>query len=236
MTEPILALREVHTYIAQHHILQGVSFEVKPGRATVLLGRNGAGKSTTLRTVMGLTPATSGKIWLDGEAIERRNVFKIARKGVGYVPEDQAVLYNLSVEENFRLSMFTETQETWHRMETIFELFPDLKKFWRSKAGVLSGGQKQMLAIALAFVNVHRILLIDEPSKGLAPIIVEQLGESLNHIKDKTTIILVEQNFHLACQVGIDYFILDDGYVVHQGLIEDLVHDQELKQRYLGIG
>jgi branched-chain amino acid transport system ATP-binding protein len=146
------------------------------------------------------------------------------------------VLYNLSVEENFRLSMFTETEETWQRMETIFELFPDLKKFWRSKAGVLSGGQKQMLAIALAFVNVHRILLIDEPSKGLAPIIVEQLGESLNHIKDKTTIILVEQNFHLACQVGVDYFILDDGHVVHQGLIEDLVDDQELKQRYLGIG
>ena len=236
MTEPILALKDVHTYIGRHHILQGVTLSVKPGRATVLLGRNGAGKSTTLRTVMGLTPAASGQIWFEGDNIGRRKVYKIARKGVGYVPEDQAVLYNLSVEENFRLAMFSETEETWLRMETIFELFPDLKKFWHSKAGVLSGGQKQMLAIALAFVNIHQILLIDEPSKGLAPIVVDHLAESLNHIKDKTTIILVEQNFHLACQVGIDYFILDDGQVVHQGQVEDLVDDQQLKQKYLGIG
>jgi branched-chain amino acid transport system ATP-binding protein len=236
MTEPILALKDIHTYIGQHHILQGVTLAVKPGRATVLLGRNGAGKSTTLRTVMGLTPAASGQIWFEGDNIEQRKVYKIARKGVGYVPEDQAVLYNLSVEENFRLAMFSETEETWQRMETIFELFPDLKKFWHSKAGVLSGGQKQMLAIALAFVNIHQILLIDEPSKGLAPIVVEHLAESLNHIKDKTTIILVEQNFHLACQVGIDYFILDDGQVVHQGQVADLVDDQQLKQKYLGIG
>ena len=236
MTEPILALKDIHTYIGQHHILQGVTLAVKPGRATVLLGRNGAGKSTTLRTVMGLTPAASGQIWFEGDNIEQRKVYKIARKGVGYVPEDQAVLYNLSVEENFRLAMFSETEETWQRMETIFELFPDLKKFWHSKAGVLSGGQKQMLAIALAFVNIHQILLIDEPSKGLAPIVVDHLAESLNHIKDKTTIILVEQNFHLACQVGIDYFILDDGQVVHQGQVADLVDDQQLKQKYLGIG
>lgn len=236
MTEPILALKDVHSYIGQHHILQGVTLAVNPGRATVLLGRNGAGKSTTLRTVIGLTPAASGQIWFEGDAIEKLNVYKIARKGVGYVPEDRAVIYNLSVEENFRLAMFSETEETWRRMETIFELFPDLKKFWRSKAGVLSGGQKQMLAIALAFVNVHHVLLIDEPSKGLAPIVVDHLAESLNHIKDKTTVILVEQNFHLACQVGVDYFILDDGRVVHQGLVADLVDDQELKQRYLGIG
>lgn len=236
MAEPVLAMDDIHTYIGQHHILQGITLAVKPGRATVLLGRNGSGKSTTLRTVMGLTPAASGQIRLEGDSIEQKKVNKIARKGVGYVPEDQAVLYNLSVEENFRLAMFSETEETWQRMETIFELFPDLKKFWHSKAGVLSGGQKQMLAIALAFVNVHRILLIDEPSKGLAPIIVDHLAESLNHIKDKTTVILVEQNFHLACQVGVDYFILDDGRVVHQGLVEDLVDDEELKQKYLGIG
>ena len=236
MAEPILALKDIHTYIGQHHILQGVTLAVKPGRATVLLGRNGAGKSTTLRTVMGLTPAASGQIWFEGDNIEQRKVYKIARKGVGYVPEDQAVLYNLSVEENFRLAMFSETEETWQRMETIFELFPDLKKFWRSKAGVLFGGQKQMPAIALLFLNIHQILLIDEPSKGLAPIVVDHLAESLNHIKDKTTIILVEQNFHLACQVGIDYFILDDGQVVHQGQVADLVDDQQLKQKYLGIG
>ena len=236
MPEPILTLKDVHTHIGLHHILQGITFEVTTGRSTVLLGRNGSGKSTTLRTVMGLTPASSGQIKLDGKAIEERKPFEIARLGVGFVPEDQAVLYNLSVEENFRLAMLVENEQTWKRMETIFELFPDLKKFWRSKAGILSGGQKQMLAIARAFVNDHQLLLIDEPSKGLAPIVVEQLGESLIQIKDKTTIILVEQNFNLASQVGADYFILDDGRVVHHGLMEDLVDDHEIKQKYLGIG
>jgi len=236
MAEPILSLTDIHTYIGQHHILQGVSFEVQPGRATVLLGRNGAGKSTTLRTVMGLTPASSGTIHLAGQTIESRKPFEIARMGVGFVPEDQAVLYNLRVEENFRLAMLEENEQTWGNMETIFELFPDLKKFWRTRAGLLSGGQKQMLAIARAFVSDHQILLIDEPSKGLAPIVVEHLGEALNQIKDKTTVILVEQNFYMACQVGTDYFILDDGRVVHQGLMEELKDDHELKQKYLGIG
>ena len=236
MADPVLALSDVHTYIGRHHILQGVSFEVKPGRATVLLGRNGAGKSTTLRSIMGLTPASAGRILLAGEAIHQRKVHEIARMGIGFVAEDNAVLYSLTVEENMRLAMFRETPETWARLETIFKLFPDLKRLWNCKAGLLSGGQKQMLAIALAFVNVHRVLLIDEPSKGLAPIIVEQLGDSLVQIRDKTTIILVEQNFNLACQVGVDYFILDDGRVVHQGLMTDLMQDQQLKKKYLGIG
>ena len=145
------------------------------------------------------------------------------------------MLYTLSVEENFRLAMLSENQKTWDRMETIFQLFPDMKKFWRSKAGVLSGGQKQMLAIARAFVNDHDLLLIDEPSKGLAPIVVDHLIESINHIKNHTTVILVEQNFYMASHIGVDYFILDDGRTVHQGLMNDLVHDEGLKQKYLGI-
>jgi branched-chain amino acid transport system ATP-binding protein len=156
--------------------------------------------------------------------------------GVGFVAEDRAVFYNLSVEENMRLSMLEETAQTWTRMEMVYELFPDLKRFWRSKAGLLSGGQKQMLAIARAFVNDHKILLIDEPSKGLAPIVVDQVGASLTRIGETTTVILVEQNLHLAAMVGIDYFILDDGRVVHHGLMEDLMEDQELKHKYLGIG
>jgi branched-chain amino acid transport system ATP-binding protein len=235
MHEPILLLRDVHTHIQQHHILQGVSFDVKPGRATVLLGRNGAGKSTTLRTIMGLCPATSGTITLAGQAIQNRKPFEIARLGLGFVPEDFAVIYTLTVEENFRLAMLKETPENWQRLENIFALFPDLKKFLHSKAGVLSGGQKQMLAIALALVLDHQIILIDEPSKGLAPVVVEHLGESLNQIRADTTIVLVEQNFYLASKVGQDYFILDDGRVVHQGLMEELAEDQQLKQKYLGI-
>jgi len=236
MAEFILSLKEVNTYIAQHHILQGVTFDVTAGRPTVLLGRNGAGKSSTLRAIMGLNPVTSGGILLGGNAIAGLPPYDIARMGIGFVTEERAVFYNLTVEENMRLSMFEENEQIWGRMEMIFELFPDLKKLWRCNAGLLSGGQKQMLAIARAFVNDHRLLLIDEPSKGLAPIIVDQVGESLIQIQEKTTVILVEQNFHLASMVGTEYFILDDGRVVHQGQMDDLIHDDEIKQKYLGIG
>jgi len=235
MTEPILSLRDVHTHIQQHHILQGVSMEVEPGRATVLVGRNGAGKSTTLRTIMGLNPATSGTIKMEGRPIQSLKPYDIAQLGIGYVPEDNAVLYTLTVEENLRLAMFQESEQGWRRLEVIFGLFPDLKRFLHSKAGILSGGQKQMLAISLSLVRDHRVVLIDEPSKGLAPVVVEHLGESLNRIKEKTTVVLVEQNFYLASLVGQDYFILDDGRVVRQGPMEELVVDRELRQKYLGI-
>jgi branched-chain amino acid transport system ATP-binding protein len=236
MAETILSLTEVHTHIGQHHILQGVTLDITAGRPTILLGRNGAGKSTTLRTVMALNPATSGDIAFAGTPIAGRKPYEIARLGVGFVPEEKAVLYNLTVEENFRLSMLEESEKTWERADYIFELFPALKQFWRRRAGLLSGGQKQMLAIARVFVSDHRLLLIDEPSKGLAPIVVDQLGEALNAIKDKTTIILVEQNLKLAMQVGTDYFILDDGRVVLKGQMQALADDHETKKKYLGIG
>ncbi len=236
MTEPILSLKEVHSHIGQHHILQGVTMDVAAGRLTVLLGRNGAGKSSTLRAIIGLNPVTAGEIRLEGHRIHGLKPYAIARMGVGFVAEDRAVFYRLSVEENIRLSMFKENSRAADRMAMIHELFPDLKKFWHAKAGLLSGGQKQMLAIARAFVNDHKLLLVDEPSKGLAPIVVDQVGESLIKIREKTTVILVEQNFHLANMVGTHFFILDDGRIVHQGVMEELAEQQELKQKYLGIG
>ncbi len=235
-TKPLLlCLENVHTHIDQHHILQGVSMEVAAGGATILLGRNGAGKSTTLKSVIGLLPISQGRIFFNGQSIEASKPYEIARMGMGFVPEDKAVLSTLTVAENFRLSMFRENEKSHKKLAEVLDLFPALKKFWKRQAGLLSGGQRQMLAIARVLVCEHTLLLIDEPSKGLAPIVVDQLAESLIQIKDKTKVILVEQNFRLARQVGSDCFILDDGRVAFHGPMDELARDKIMMKKYLGI-
>ena len=235
MDETILEVREVHTFIEQHHILQGVSFSSKADAVTVLIGRNGAGKSTTLKTVMGLLPAAKGKILYQGKEIQTNKPYEIARMGIGFVPEHMGIFSELTVEENMRVAMLKEDDPTSARLERVLGMFEALKKFWKSKAGTLSGGQKQMLAIARAIVNDTSLLLIDEPSKGLAPIIVDVVIDSINQIKEHSVVVLVEQNFYMASSVGDDFFILDDGRVVHSGRVEELVQDEELQSRYLGI-
>ncbi|MGJ7919474.1 ABC transporter ATP-binding protein [Neobacillus sp. LXY-4] len=231
----LLKLDKVETYIGQFHILQGVSFKVNKGEVTVLLGRNGAGKTTTLRTIMGLNTASKGSILYKNEEIGRLATYSIAQKGIGYVPEDQGIFANLTVEENMRVAMRNETDETKKRLFSILELFPDLKKFWRKQGGLLSGGQKQMLSIARAYVNENDLLLIDEPSKGLAPIVVEKVMESLIKLKETSTIILVEQNYMMASNVGDRFYILDDGRTVLDGKMDLLKEDAHLRQKYLGI-
>jgi branched-chain amino acid transport system ATP-binding protein len=235
LSDAILKVEDAHTFIGHHHILQGLSFEARADAVTVLIGRNGAGKSTTLRTVMGLLPASQGKVIYGGQEIQGKRPYQIARMGIGFVPEDMGIFANLTVEENMRVAMLAEDDAANQRLERTLEMFRDLKNFWKAQAGVLSGGQKQMLAIARAIVNETSLLLVDEPSKGLAPIIVDALIEAINQIKAHSVVVLVEQNFYMASCVGDHYYILDDGLVVHQGDMAELVENEEMKSRYLGI-
>ena len=233
--EPILELDDVHTFIGQHHILQGVSLRIRPDAVTVLLGRNGAGKTTTMRTIVGLLHPSRGTIRYEGRPIHRLPPYEIVRLGVGYVPEGQGIFAGLTVDENLRVATLSDGPASRERLEQIFALFPDLQRFRRAPAGTLSGGQKQMLSIARAFVNPNRLLLIDEPSKGLAPIIVEHLVEALRTMKEHATVLLVEQNFAMARALGDWFYLIDDGRTVHSGPMEALVDDAALKKRYLGI-
>jgi branched-chain amino acid transport system ATP-binding protein len=184
---------------------------------------------------MGLLPASEGKILYKGQEIQAKKPYAIARMGIGFVPEHMGIFAELTVEENMQVAMLREDKTTTSRLEKTLEMFADLRKFWKSKAGNLSGGQKQMLAIARAIVNDTSLLLIDEPTKGLAPIIINALIDAINQIKQHSVVVLVEQNFHMASSVGDDFHILDDGMVVHSGMMEDLVSDVELQSRYLGI-
>ncbi len=235
VSEAILNAQAVHTYIGQHHILQGLSFEARADGVTVLIGRNGAGKSTTLKTIMGLLPAAKGHIVFKGQEIQNKKPYEIARMGIGFVPEHMGIFSDLTVAENMQVAMFKEDDATARRLDQVLGMFAALKKFWHTKAGYLSGGQKQMLAIARAIVNEISLLLIDEPTKGLAPIVIDALIDAINQIKQHSVVVLVEQNFYMASLVGDVFHIVDDGMIVHSGLMADLVNDKTLQSKYLGI-
>lgn len=235
----LLTLQGVHTHIGQYHILHGVDFSVPTGQVTMLLGRNGAGKTTTLRTIMGLLAASQGSVTFDGQAIAGRPTPDIAQLGIAYVPENMGIFSDLTVRENLLLAARgarTPEQMDTQRLEWLFGLFPAVKKFWLYPAGKLSGGQKQMLAIARAMVEPRRLLLIDEPSKGLAPAIVQNLIEALRELKrTQTTVLLVEQNFAMAKALGDQVAVMDDGRVVHRGAMAELAENDELQHRLLGL-
>jgi branched-chain amino acid transport system ATP-binding protein len=239
MKHALLELGDVHTHIGAYHILHGVSFAVRAGEVTMLLGRNGAGKTTTLRTIMGLWQTSHGEVRFQGQSLKGVATPDIATRGIAYVPESMGIFTDLTVQENIvlaaRAARHAGELDT-QRLEWIFSLFPALKKFWLYPAGKLSGGQKQMLAVARAIVEPRALLLIDEPSKGLAPSIIQNLIAALQELKrQRTTILLVEQNFHMARALGDAVAVMDNGTVVHTGAMRELADDEALQQRLLGL-
>ena len=229
----ILHVDNIHTFIGQFHILEGVSVAVPANSVTVLLGRNGAGKTTTLRSIMGLNPPSRGTIRYQDQVISGRRPYDIAQLGIGYVPDYRAVFKQLSVEENLKIAE-RKPGDLEQKCEFIFEIFPDLHRLYHWPGGQLSGGQQQMLAVARALVPDNQLLLIDEPSEGLAPVIIEQMMRAIQHLSDQTTVLLVEQNFQVARRLANQYVIVEDGKSVHAGLMDDLVKDEALINRYLG--
>jgi branched-chain amino acid transport system ATP-binding protein len=228
-----LDIRDIHTYIGQFHILQGVTVGVPKGSITTLLGRNGAGKTTTLKSILGLTPPRQGEIVYDGAPIHGRRSFEIAALGIGFVPENRAIFRDLSVMENLQIAE-RHKGDLARKDEFIFRLFPDLKRLSKLRGHHLSGGQQQMLAIARALVPDNRLLLIDEPSEGLAPVIIEQLMDAIRNLSTESTVLLVEQNFTVASQLAEHYIIIEEGRSVNSGRMADLVKEPETIHRYLG--
>ena len=232
---PLLALEGVHTHIGQYHILQGVDLAVPRGAMTVLLGRNGAGKTTTLRTIMGLWKPSRGRITFDGREIGGWATPDISRAGIAYVPETMAVFSDLTVQENMILAAQNGPPDA-ARLDWIFGFFPALKRFWAHPAGVLSGGQKQMLSIARAVIEPRRLILIDEPTKGIAPAIIDNMIRAFSELKrEATTILLVEQNFRFAEALGDHAVVMDDGRIVHAAGMADLARDTATQTRLLGL-
>jgi branched-chain amino acid transport system ATP-binding protein len=229
----LLKVRDVHTFIGQFHILQGVTLDVPKGGIVALLGRNGAGKTTTLKSVLGLTPPRQGQVIFDGQEIQGRRCFEIASMGIGFVPEHRAIFRDLSVAENLKIAE-RKKGDLARKEELIFGLFPDLKRLIKLPGTHLSGGQQQMLAVARALVPDNKLLLIDEPSEGLAPVLIEQMMKAIRQLSAETTVLLVEQNFIVASQLAASYVIIEEGRSVKSGRMADLVQDRETIHRYLG--
>ena len=239
MSDVLLKLEGVHTHIGAYHILHGVDLVVPRGQLTLLLGRNGAGKTTTLRTIMGLWHASQGRLHFGAQDITALNTPEIAGLNIAYVPENMGIFPDLTVKENMLLaarSAQRASQMDETRLQWIFSLFPAVEKFWNHPAGKLSGGQKQMLAVARAIVEPRELLIVDEPSKGLAPAIINNMIDAFAQLKATgTTILLVEQNINFAKRLGDQVAVMDNGRVVHAGTMAALAEDEALQRSLLGL-
>jgi branched-chain amino acid transport system ATP-binding protein len=230
-TRTLLSVRDLHVFLGQSHVLQGVSFDVPEGGVTALLGRNGVGKTTTLRAVLGLV-GRRGSVRLEDEELTSLPTHRIVRRSVGYVPEDREVFTGLTVAENLRLA----ERDAEPRYDLVYDLFPDLEGRRTQRAGTLSGGQQQMLAIARALLNDNRVLLVDEPTKGLAPSLVAEVAHVLERLAELTTVLLVEQNLGVVRRIAQRAIVLDQGRVVHTSDATELLGQPELVKRLLSVG
>jgi branched-chain amino acid transport system ATP-binding protein len=226
----LIRVDDLHVYLGESHVLQGVSFEVEEGGVTALLGRNGVGKTTTMRALLGLVPR-SGSVTLGGEELTGLRTHAIVKRGIGYVPEDRDVFAGLTVDENLRLAERNGSA----RYDLVYELFPELRTRGGQRAGTLSGGQQQMVAIARALLNENPVLLVDEPTKGLAPLLVTEVAAALERAAQLATVLLVEQNLAVVGRVAKDVVVLDSGRVVHAGPAAELLADPERIRGLLGV-
>ncbi len=237
----MLELEEVHTFYGNSHILQGISFSVPRGKCFALLGRNGAGKTTTIHSIAGLTPPARGDIRFEGGSITKTPTWKISRLGIGLVPQGRRIFPSLTIRENLTMSarLSKESKNSgatnWD-LETIYELFPILKEREKNWGNELSGGQQQMLAIGRALMTNPQLLLMDEPSEGLAPVIIDQVGEVIRKLKETgLSILIVEQNIALACSAADEILIMNKGQIVWHGKPEELLENKEIQHQYLGV-
>jgi branched-chain amino acid transport system ATP-binding protein len=227
-----LVVDGIHTYYGESHILHGVSLAVAPGEAVALLGRNGAGKTTLIRSIVGFTPPRQGRVVWDGATIDRWPPYRIARSGIGLVPQGRRIFGPLTVRENLTLGA---RADGW-TLERVFALFPRLRERQEQVGGTLSGGEQQMLAIGRALLTNGRLLLLDEPSEGLAPLVVREIGRIVKGLKGRgLSILLVEQNYHLALQVADRVYVMSKGQIVWEGTSARLRADEDTKRRYLGV-
>jgi len=232
----ILKVDNIHTYYGESHALQGVSLSIEEGETVCLLGRNGAGKSTTLRSIIGLTPPRRGAVFFDDQNVTGQPAFRIARLGMSLVPEDRRIFPGLSVRENLEIGDYHRAgaERSW-TVERIFDEYPMLAELANQDGNTLSGGQQQMLAVARSLMSQPRLLLLDEPNEGLAPVIVQQIGELIDQLARTTTILFTDQSVHFALRHARRAYILEKGQVVHTATSDDLRHDTETQDRYLSV-
>jgi branched-chain amino acid transport system ATP-binding protein len=230
----MLSIHEIHTFYGQSHVIQGISLHIDKGELVSLLGRNGAGKTTTLKSIMGITPPKSGTIEFKGVNIAGKRTCKIARLGVGYVPEDRRVFPNLTVLDNLEMGIQKKRNVEW-TVERVYSVFPMLKSLERSRGMSLSGGEQQMLTIARTLMGEPKLLLLDEPSEGLAPVVVQELGRLMKEVKETLTIFLAEQNANFALGISDRGYIMEKGRISFQGSVNEIQSSEEVKSRYLSV-